>query len=79
MKEVHIKESSEEDDSRPRNIPMDIIGESVIDGDNTSFLPEDDSVDEEDEIEPEDDMDYDIDEAGEGLDDDDFDIDEDFE
>ena len=33
MREVHIKESSEEDDTRPKNITSDMIGESVIDRD----------------------------------------------
>jgi len=70
MNEVRIKESSEEDDSRPRNIPMDIIGESVIDGDNISFLPEDD-VEDDDES---DEIDYDMEP---GLDDDDYDVESD--
>jgi DNA-directed RNA polymerase subunit beta len=33
MHEVHIKESSEEDDNRPKSINPDMIGESVIDRD----------------------------------------------
>ena len=75
MNEVRIKESSEEDDSRPRNVPMDIIGESVIGEDNIGFLPEEDEADDEDAPTTEE-MDYEIIEESD-ADDDDYFVDED--
>ena len=66
MREVHIKERSEEDDSRSKSIPPEMIGESVIDRDGlegTAFNDDGDGF----KSGEEDDEDY---EAGYGEEDD---------
>jgi len=62
MREVHIKESSEEDDSRSKSITPEMIGESVIDRDGLEDSGYTDdgfgSDDEDTDDEEEDDFDY---------------------
>jgi len=76
MREVHIKESSEEDDSRSKSIAPEMIGESVIDRDGLGeggYNDEDDDGYGSDE-DTDDDDDYSYEEIY-----DDDDIDEDYD
>ena len=57
MREVHIKESSEEDVNRPKNITPEMIGESVIDRDGLEdggYNEDDDGYKNDDEYEDDD-------------------------
>ena len=61
MREVHIKESSEEDTKRTKGITPDIIGESVIDREDlqgSGYVEDGYKNDEEGEYYPDDDDDY---------------------
>jgi DNA-directed RNA polymerase subunit beta len=75
MREVHIKESSEEDDSRSKSIPPEMIGESVIDRDGLEDSGyTDDGFGNYDDAEDEEEEDFDYEEAYDEEDvDDDYD------
>jgi DNA-directed RNA polymerase subunit beta len=81
MHEVHIKESSEEDDNRPKSITPEMIGESVIDRDGAEeggYIESDDDIDEADAGEDgEDTLEYD--EIYDGDGDADIDIGDDYD